>query len=301
MTLTLRTALWQSDVDLEVIVVDDGSRDTTPGFLRSLADERVRVVRHEKPQGVSEARNSGLSEARGEWVAFLDDDDLWAPDKLARQLRAADESGCPWVYAGAVKIDERQRIIGGVPPPPPEVLTARLPHWNLVPGGCSGVIALRSEVVSSGGFDPGLVPLADWDLWIRLGARARPARVHEPGVGYRFHTAQMSLDVDLILREVAVIERRYGTAVDRGAIHRYLARQSMRSGSRRKAIEHFARAAAAGQLRPVAADVRGLLWTKVTRRLPVTRRPRPDENREWRLSANSWLRALQDVGPGPSG
>ncbi len=86
--LTLRSVLWQRDVDFEVIVVDDGCTDDTPQMLRDLRDPRIRTVRHERSQGVSAARNHGIAEARGEWVAFLDDDDLWAPDKLTQQLDA---------------------------------------------------------------------------------------------------------------------------------------------------------------------------------------------------------------------
>ena len=101
--LSLRSVLWQRSVDFETIVVDDGSTDDTPRMLRSLGD-RIRVFRHERSQGVSAARNRGIAEARGEWVAFLDDDDLWAPDKLELQLQALRRDDRRWAYAGAVEI-----------------------------------------------------------------------------------------------------------------------------------------------------------------------------------------------------
>jgi glycosyltransferase involved in cell wall biosynthesis len=289
--------LWQDDIDMEVIVVDDGSSDATEEILLQIADERVRIVRHDRPKGVSKARNRGITESRGEWVAFLDDDDLWAPDKLALQLRAAEETGSFWVYTGAVKIDERERIIGGVPPPPPDTLVPRLPRWSLVPGGCSGVIVARNELSAAGEFDPELVNLADWDLWIRLGARGPAACVPDPLVGYRLHSGQASLDVDLILREVELIDGRYGTRVDRGSIHHYLAHKCLLSGKRWKAAAQFGRAATEGAWRQVAADLSSRLRARLVTRLLRRGKRDLDEHAEWRAAAEPWLRKIQALRP----
>src|SRR5690349_9916448 len=79
---TLAGVLRQRDVDLEVVVVDEASSPP----VGASADPRVRVLRHDEPQGVARARNAGLSAAQGAWVAFCDDDDLWGPEKLRRQL-----------------------------------------------------------------------------------------------------------------------------------------------------------------------------------------------------------------------
>ena len=114
----LMSALRQEGVALEVIVVDDGSSDGTAEMLAALTDRRVRVVHHETAQGVSAARNRGIEEARGEWIAFLDDDDLWAPDKLRLQLESATKSGRRWVYVGHVNITLANRVTGGGPPLP---------------------------------------------------------------------------------------------------------------------------------------------------------------------------------------
>ena len=85
-TCALRSALGQHDVEHEVIVVDDGSSDETPRRLEELGDPRLRILRHATRQGVSQARNTAIEAARGEWIAFLDDDDLWSPRKLRVQL-----------------------------------------------------------------------------------------------------------------------------------------------------------------------------------------------------------------------
>jgi glycosyltransferase involved in cell wall biosynthesis len=290
--LTLRTVLWQHGVDLEVIVVDDGSPDGTSDAVAALDDGRVRSIRHDTPLGVSVARNHGIDVARGQWVAFLDDDDLWAPHKLEAQIQAADASRATWCYAGAVKIDGGQRIVGGMPPPTPDVVAARLPRWNLVPGGCSGVIAAHTALESTGGFDAQLVNLADWDLWIRLGRTGEPACVRDPVVGYRVHPGQASLDVALILREASVIDGRYGRSIDLGALHHYLAHKSLIAGRKRGALRHFAEAAARGEIEQVTTDVWSMVRARAARRMRL--RQRDDPAVRWRAQAKTWLDAFAD-------
>ena len=193
--LTLRSVLWQRDVDFEVIVVDDGCTDDTPQMLRDRRDPRIRMVRHERSQGVSAARNHGIAEARGEWVAFLDDDDLWAPDKLAHQLDALGRCGCRWAYAGAVDITVDNRVIAGRSPTPPEQVVKELPARNMLPAGSSNVIVAKAWLPMPTVFDGSLFHSADWDLWIRLARQGPPACVPEPLVGYRFHPGSTSLDL----------------------------------------------------------------------------------------------------------
>jgi glycosyltransferase involved in cell wall biosynthesis len=250
------------------------------------------VIRNESAQGVSSARNRGIDESRGDWIAFLDDDDLWAPRKLAAQLRAAAASHDTWAYAGVIKIDGRNRMIGGRPPPPPREVAEALPRRNSVPGGCSGVIVTREALASAGGFDPGLVNLADWDMWIRLAKEGPPACAPDPLVAYRHHGRQASLDADLILREADLIDGRYGSRIDRGVLHHYLAHRCLIAGRRREAVRHWVHAALVGQTGPVVADVSAMVRARVRRRLPMTHRSYP--HAAWRASAVDWLSAFQD-------
>jgi glycosyltransferase involved in cell wall biosynthesis len=267
-------------------------------MVAGLADARVRLLRNDSSRGVAAARNRGVAEAGGAWLGFCDDDDLWAPDKLARQLQAARQTGRSWVYTGEVRIDLRQRIVGGThPPPPPERVAARLPHWNLVPGGCSGVIVSKDAVAVAGRFDTRLRNLADWDLWIRLARTGPPAWVPSLLVGYRLHGGSASRDTGLILAEIELVDRRDGVAVDRGDLEHYLGVLCLRSGRHRDALRHLARAARHGKIIPAG---NGLVWMAQERLpIPVLRGLRQWQGRHdrWRAEAQAWLDQLAADSP----
>jgi glycosyltransferase involved in cell wall biosynthesis len=282
-------------VDLEVILVDDGSTEDVTSLIEEFHDDRVRLLRNEAAQGVSAARNRGIEVARAEFVAFIDDDDLWAPDKLRIQLDAIERSERCWAYGGAVKIDLEGEIIGGVPPPEPEEVSRRLPRWNLIPGGCSSVIARRSTLIAAGGFDRSLINLADWDLWIRIGRQGLPACASGPVVAYRIHSNNSSTNLPLVLSELDRLDGRYGVPVDRGAVHHYLAWVALRSRDRRKGITHLLRATAGGDGRAVARSVAALLRGRLERAFPTIVPPSQSQraHREWRAPATAWLKELR--------
>ena len=158
LAMTLRSVLRQRDVDFEVIVVDEASTDDTAAVIAAFADPRIRVIRHETALGVSAARNHGATEARGHWLAFIDDDDLWAPDKLSRQLRAAREEGRDWVYTGAIVIGARGDVVRGEPPLGPDDVVAVLPRFNPIPAGGSNVVVRRTTWLEGGTLTPGCAP-----------------------------------------------------------------------------------------------------------------------------------------------
>ena len=288
--LALRSVLRQQNAALEAIVVDEASTDATSAVVAAFRDPRVRVIRHETPRGVASARNRGGSEARGEWLAFLDDDDLWAPDKLVRQLEAVQTSGCDWVYTGAVNITDGGRIVSGQAPLPPADIMATLPRYNAIPGGGSNVVVRRTTWLSVGTFDSRLKNTEDWELWIRLAKHGRPAWVCSPLVAYRVHSSNASLDIEEIVRGTRLIEALHHTEADWGRVHRWLAESCLRRGERLAAATLFARAAVGGQVRGVAAD----FGRAVGRRLPrgvrggdvLTTDP-------WLAAAARWLQDLE--------
>jgi glycosyltransferase involved in cell wall biosynthesis len=291
---TLRSVLWQRDVDVEVIVVDEASTDDTPAVLAALADTRVRIVRHDTPLGVSTARNRGAAEARGDWVAFLDDDDLWAPGKLASQLHAARAAGRDWAYTGSVNIVEPCRVVHGVPPLPPEVVVAALPRYNAIPGGGSNVAVRRTALLRAGPFDTRLRNTEDWEMWIRLAKAGPPAWVCSPLMAYRLHPSNSSLNVSEIVRGTRLIEELHHTSADWGKLHRWIAESYLRAGDRRAALGQLARAALSHEAIGVAHDIAASVHRRVTRTWNG-RQPADSYTSAWTQQAAAWLRELQKV------
>lgn len=248
---TLSTVLGQTHRDLEVIVVDDGSTDDTLAFLSTVHDPRLVVLSNPAPHGVAPARNRALAECVGSFVAFVDDDDLWAPDKIRAQLAAIEATpGAEWSYVGAVVVDERLRLLRWQRVPPAAGLTRRLLEANVIPGGASGVLASRRAVSECGGFDPRLSTSADWDMWIRLSVIGPAAPVDRALLCYLRHNSMSTQlsgkeeELNLLDEKHAALRQEVGAAPPTLAILHYTADTHLRAGDRRGAREAYRRATA---------------------------------------------------------
>jgi len=250
-TAALPSALEQRGVDHEVIVVDDGSEDETRERLDALRDPRLRVVCHESPRGVARARNAGIQAARGRWVSFLDDDDVWAPEKLRLQLDAATAVEADFAYAAGAGLDAERRFLFAVAPPDPATIAQQLLRWNVIWCGCSNVAAKTELVHLLGGFDERLFQLADWDLWIRLALTGRAAVSSDVDVGYVMHSDNMLLtdrrdvfpEMDYLIQKHRRSSAEYGVEFDNALFCRWVARGHRRAGRRRLAVRTYLRGA----------------------------------------------------------
>jgi len=250
----------QEGVTLQIVVVDDGSADGTAREARALGDSRILVVRHERSLGLAGARNAGIRASTGEWIAFLDDDDIWSETKLISQLRAARRDAADWCYAGAAFVDERGRLLGVADPPDPFAVVRLLRGVNVIPAGASNVLVRASLLDRVGEFDERLSHFADWDLWIRLAVAARAATVDEPLLAYVQHSRNMRLtDSDGLVRELDHLDAKHGLAGDaepgRAAMLQWIAESQWRTGRRGAAIVTFIRLLAAD---PTQVDILGL-------------------------------------------
>jgi glycosyltransferase involved in cell wall biosynthesis len=249
MSRALRSALLQEDVELEIVVVDDGSVDGTSERLRAIGDRRLRIVRREQSGGISRARNDGIAAARGEWIALLDDDDLWSPSKLRVQLTKAREEGADLVYGGAVAVNVEGEVLSRLYLPEPDELPRKLDRACVIPAGCSNVV-LRTEAIRRvGGFDERLANLADWDLWLRLVGPARVAVCEEVLVAYVLHDGNMHVvadptdELDYLIRKHAASSPPRLVEPDRAGYGRWVAAQRSRAGRRGEAARAYLRTA----------------------------------------------------------
>lgn len=164
----IRSVLEQTYSDFEIIVVDDGSEDNSSQVIRSLqqGNDKIRYY-YQKNSGPSAARNKGITEARGEYIAFLDSDDYWYPQKLAKQMALFEthpEVGI--VYCWAEVINHRGKKWCKSPKYTGHVFEDLLAEGNFIP--TSGTLAKRQTLLEVGGFDEALKSTEDWDLWLRI-------------------------------------------------------------------------------------------------------------------------------------
>ncbi|MGY1631553.1 glycosyltransferase family 2 protein [Geodermatophilus sp. SYSU D01186] len=240
---TLDSVVNQRDVDLHVVVVDDGGSDGTADAVRSAYPRSVEVVEHGHSHGVSAARNAGLARADSPWVAFVDDDDLWAPGKLRAQLDALSRSpGARWSCVGALHVDSTLSVMSSTDVPPSGDISELMLQNQSVPGGGSGVLVDTGLARRVGGFDEQISILADWDFYLRLSLHSPVAAVEDHLLAYYVHQDSMYHDPRGIIRELSYLKEKYGASdgrplrADPAAWHVSLARMAYKSGDRREAV-----------------------------------------------------------------
>ncbi|MFM7518848.1 MAG: glycosyltransferase family 2 protein [Planctomycetota bacterium] len=189
---TIDSVMGQREQDREIIVVDDGSTDDTLAILARYGD-RIRVVTQANA-GPGAARTLGMREARGEYVAFLDSDDLWPPWTLAVQRAAIERHGRPAVLASRQRDIRQTTDLGELVEEP--LHTTRFDDFFASPRGWwlpSGM-ALRREVgLAVGGFTTAIRICEDADFWLRLGTAPGFVTIDRPlCIGYRVHGGNIS-------------------------------------------------------------------------------------------------------------
>ena len=209
----IESVLAQSYPRIEVIAIDDGSTDESPEILARYGT-RICCIRQEN-HGVCAARNRGILAARGEYVAFLDQDDWWYPQKIERQLAAARDSGAGFVHTQTVYFDDVTQSF--CPPLDPEAKPEEYVGWcfeKLLFGNaiCNSSVVVRRELFARVGLCDPIIEgntVQDYDLWLRLATVTPFAFVAEPLTVFLLHPHQGTVNRRMMLREqIKVLLRR---------------------------------------------------------------------------------------------
>jgi glycosyltransferase involved in cell wall biosynthesis len=250
----IASAQCSREVPLEIIVIDDESTDGTWSVLETF-EESIRKVRQTKG-GPYKARNLGARLARGEWLAFLDADDEWAPGKLARQMDAADHGHAALIYTDRYNFGDCRRV--------KERQSDCVQLWDgdvFEPLLLDNFITLSSVLIHRhwfdqlGGFCEAQTGVQDWDLWLRYASAGGNVKlIREPLTGYRIHAEQMSHDHDRRANERLAVVRRALRSRRGKDVHWKIGRQALANvweigawqaapSHRAKAVYWFLRAA----------------------------------------------------------
>ena len=200
---SIKSVLSQTFGDFELIVIDDCSTDNTPSVLGSFLDERLKVIRNNRNMGISAVRNIGVTSSQGKYIAFLDDDDEWQPDKLEKQMNIMENGpvslGC--VYSGSLIIgaDGGEAVRSSVPIHRNRVLKELLLE-NFIT--TSTVLIKKSCFDKAGLFDEEIPYGEDYDMWIRIAEDFDYDFAPEPLTKYCIHQTSMTRNYATVIKGI---------------------------------------------------------------------------------------------------
>ncbi len=182
----IKSVQSQTFQDFEIIIVSDGSTDGTDELMKKLSEEdsRINYISYHPGHNGNYARNTGIKAAKGEYIAFLDDDDEWMPSKLEKQLRLfRSNEKMALAYTGVSVIYVNEKINYSFLPKNEGNLSRTILLGNCI-GSTSTVMVRKSVFEKSGGFDSDLAALQDFDLWIRICQQGEVGAVSEELINY---------------------------------------------------------------------------------------------------------------------
>lgn len=188
MSETIRSVQAQTYSNWEILFVDDCSADDTESIVKSFNDSRIRYFKNEKNSGAAVSRNWALREAKGRWIAFLDSDDLWKPEKLEKQIRFMEENDCHFSYTGRDFINEDSQPLHKLVTGPKHITKRGM--FNFCWVGCLSVMYDANVI--------GLIQIVDikknndYALWLKTIKKADCYLLNENLASYRVRNGSIS-------------------------------------------------------------------------------------------------------------
>ena len=211
----IASVLGQTFTNIEIIVVDDSSTDATSDILTAQFAGKIIYLQHQHNSGLSAARNTGIKASRGEYVAFLDDDDEWLPEKLKLQIQIIQQNtAVGLVYCGYTQVAENGSVIRQIRPEKRGFILPDLLEDNYITGSASAVLIKREVLDKAGYFDENLTACEDWDLWIRIARRCPIDYTDNILVAYKIHADNMHKDLFKMEQNTARVLDKYRSLMD---------------------------------------------------------------------------------------
>ena len=251
---SIGTILSQTYNSYEIIVIDDGSTDNTKEVLYPFM-QRIKYIRLEQNKGLPTARNIGIRSAQGKYIAFIDADDLWLPEKLQTDIEYFEtHPEVSMVYSKHINIDEKGDDLNGNTKkqlPSGNIFTQLFSEQNFI---ITSSVVVRKEVFETTGlFDEQLFNCQDWDMWLRIAFHFKVAGINKPLVKYRHNPHSLSKNRNNVLKyQKIIIDKIYNKFKDKeNGIHEKLykkrlashyakaGRYYLRIGDKNRANENF--------------------------------------------------------------
>jgi len=213
---SIESVLNQTFKGCEIIVVDDASTDNTRELLNEKYGDQIIYIGKKKNEGLSSARNTGIRASRGEYLAFLDDDDAWLPEKLELQMDLMKEKPLlGLVYCGYYEVNRDGKVISEIKPTKRGYIFDDLLCRNYIAGSASAVLVKREVFAKTGYFDENLSSCEDWDMWIRVSKFYEIDFVSRPLVEYMIHDDNMSRIILNMEKSTFAVLNKYWTEISR--------------------------------------------------------------------------------------